>query len=66
MQLALGHVYDMEGTDIVDGRFRTLRDIMKEVARIVHIKPHTVADVHQRLLDVREGNYSPYEHSTTS
>ena len=59
MQELLKHLYSMQEVTVVDCRFRSLHDVMKEVGRIVHLaKKHEAADIGVRMLEIKLGDFA--------
>ena len=55
MQIDLCKIYKMTGVTIIDCRFISFYDIIKNVARIIHINKYAPAEIHNRLVKISEG-----------
>lgn len=55
MQKDLQEIYSMPGVTLIDARYRTAEDVLKEVARVVYLAEYVPADIGQQLEKVKEG-----------
>lgn len=55
MQRALELVYGQEGVTKVDATNMTVRQVVKEIARIIHLTEYCPCDLQKRLEDIRDG-----------
>jgi hypothetical protein len=64
MQRALEIVYGKDGVTKVDANGLTIAQVIKEVARLVHLGEYSECNLHKRLEDIRDGlvrNTEPIE-----
>jgi len=54
LQKKLDKVYDMSGVTKIDCRFQSFYEIMKRVCRIIHMDSYQPADIHKRLVTIKE------------
>ncbi|MBA7705340.1 hypothetical protein ES703_114168 [subsurface metagenome] len=55
MQIDLREIYNMPGVTIIDCRFISFYDIIKSVARTIHINNYAPAEIHSRLVGIKDG-----------
>lgn len=55
MQIDLCKIYKMTGVTIIDCRFISFYNIIKNVARIIHINKYAPAEIHSRLVEIKDG-----------
>jgi hypothetical protein len=61
MQRALLLVYGNSGVTNVDVRNMTVRQVVKEIARIIHLGDYCECNLQKRLEDIRDGVIAPIE-----
>jgi hypothetical protein len=61
MQRALQLVYGNSGVTNVDVRNMTVRQVVKEIARIIHLGDYRECNLQKRLEDIRDGVITPIE-----
>jgi hypothetical protein len=54
-QRVIRHIYDLPATTIVNVIGLSIRDVVKQVARIIHLEPYSEAPLHERLRAVIAG-----------
>lgn len=55
MQEDLKIIYNMQGVDIIDTRKMTLHEIIKNIARIIHLEKYPpTANIQKRLIDIKD------------
>jgi hypothetical protein len=55
MQRALELVYGEDGVSEIDATNMTIRQVVKEIARIVHLRRYSECNLQKRLEDIRDG-----------
>ena len=55
MQRALRLLYGKDGVTEVDATNMTVRQVVKEIARIIHLGEYSECNLQKRLEDVRDG-----------
>ena len=55
MQKALRLVYGSEGVTQIDATNMTVRQVVKQIARIIHLSDYVECDLQKRLEEVRDG-----------
>ena len=55
MQRALELVYGEEGVTKVDATNMTVRQVVKEIARTIHLRDYYECNLQKRLEDIRDG-----------
>ncbi|HUT30822.1 MAG TPA: SIR2 family protein [Sedimentisphaerales bacterium] len=54
LQNKLDKVYDMDGMTRIDCRFQSFYEIMKRICRIIHMENYQPAEIHERLIAIKE------------
>jgi hypothetical protein len=57
-QRVIRHIYDLAATTVVNVIGLSTRDVVKRVARIIHLEPYTEALLHERLCEAISGDLS--------
>lgn len=57
LKIVYGGLRPEEGLTIIDTDRKSMHEIVKEVAAVIHRKPYVAADIHARLLEIERDGY---------
>lgn len=55
LQENLDAIYNIKGVTKIDCRFQSFYEIMKRICRIIHMQNYQPAEIHERLIYIKEG-----------